>query len=522
MITDQIPCSESKKLLGSNSWSSPDAAKGQSLCRLPGWLGHLDQDSIQFGVRMSVCLTVSSLFVLTKIPGEEGGFQEGMWVLITVLFVCWFPSMDVASVLEKSVQRLLGTLIGAGLGLACGFLSAEVKKAYGLCAQAICLGSSIAVVSFFVCVYATVRVRRARLIETMNYAVILCMLTFIICIMPFYSLHDKPWRKSVYRISNVVIGCFLGVGLSMLVFPRPTVPILQDKMTKQIELAGEASEAVLHTAADAFADKTYVPGALADKLASSQDRHSIRLVLPPNRRNWREPDCEYSFKHGHDAVLEKYDAAMKGYRAAKAQLGKLKYDPFNIGQPNDLLQIFTNEVSQTLARAERIQTTVVLIDGIVRNDPNHKFSEEHLVLLANVGTLVRKMLSAPLDSTASDAVEKKLSMKLVSLRRMIVDLATTVSASSESQLPSIVSIDNMVDDDAGQGAPKHVQGSHVCSLLFLQLAEHLALRSVRLYESWKKYDGVRLVAEDLRASLAVSTKSTEVLEVQRVAGDNEC
>jgi len=83
---------------------------------------------------MSVCLTVSSLFVLVQVPsdGEVGRFPEGMWVLITVLFVCWFPTMDAASVLEKSFQRLMGTLVGAGIGMACGFLSVEVKKAYGI------------------------------------------------------------------------------------------------------------------------------------------------------------------------------------------------------------------------------------------------------------------------------------------------------------------------------------------------------------------------------------------------------
>ena len=70
---------------------------------------------------MSVCLTVSSLFVLVQLPNSDDNFPEGMWVLITVLFVRWFPQGDAASVIEKSGQRIAGTLIGAFFGVSCGF-----------------------------------------------------------------------------------------------------------------------------------------------------------------------------------------------------------------------------------------------------------------------------------------------------------------------------------------------------------------------------------------------------------------
>lgn len=501
-MTGHISDMETTTLLGSTDPND----KSPSSFQVPKWLvGHLDRDSLQFGVRMSVCLTVPSLFVLARPPEGEGGFRQGMWVLITVLFVCWFPTLDVASVLEKSAQRLMGTLIGAALGLACGFLSLEVREAHGFRAQAICLGGCIALVTFAVCSYATARVGQARLIEKKNYATILCMLTFTICLMPFYSMRDKPWEKSMLRVRNVVIGCFLGVGLSMMVFPRPTVPILEEKLTKAVELAGESSEAVLHTAADVFAENAYhVPQ--EDGPLPTRKRMTVR------RRKWRNAESDYAFEHGHDSVLEKCEIAMKEYKTTKARLGMLKYDPFNIGWSKDLLENFKDEVNQTLSRSMRIQTTVVLIDGIIRNDPNHKFSEEQLDLLANVGTLIRRMLSARLDVTTSDAIEEEVRTNLVEMRRMIVDLAATVSASPEVQIPntnldrstqsSIIS-SAMDDDNDGAGAPKHVEGSHVCSLLFLQLAEHLAIRSLRLYESRKQCDGVCRQAESLRTSLAV-------------------
>ena len=343
----------------------------------------------------------------------------------------------------------------------------------------------------------------------------------------------------------------------MVIFPRPTVLIIQDKISKQIELAGEVSEAALHTAADVFADKTYEKIVFHDEiLAAPPGLHvgllrSVRTRMPTVRRTWKQEPHQSAL--GHDKVLEKYEAATKEYRATKSQLGMLQYDPFNIGRPNDLLGKFRTETANTLARAMRIQTTVVLIDGIVRNDPKHKFSSEQLELLGSVGTLIRRMLAVPLDTEASDAAAQKLTEDLVTMRRMIVDLSATVSSEPSLQVPSVIpehslerSIrDSRVDlagrgmygstgslqslaesqfecvecDKNGSGSPKHVQGSHACSLLFLQLAEHLALRSVRLYASWKQMEGVHASAEHLRDSVrgkvemmkAESVMSSEVL-----------
>ena len=529
-----------------------DSFLSEAAQRIRQWFHQIDRDAIYFGARMAVCLTLSSLFVLAQSPADTHHFPEGMWVLITVLFVCWFPTLDAASVLEKSIQRLIGTLIGAALGVLCGFISLFVEKQYGVRAQAICLACSIALVSFSVCGYAVhVKIGGTSLITRYNYAVILLILTFSICLMPFYTIEAEnlAWKKSLFRVVNVVIGCFLGVGLSMVVFPRPTVCILQDKISKQIELAGEAAEAVLHTAVDMFSESTYAgnanapPLALADEiLASATARQSVRMRMPTIRRPWRKVDSVL----GHDVVLEKYEAATKEWRTATSQLGMLRYDPFNIGRPNDLLQKFRTETANTLARAQRIQTTVVLIDGIVRNDPKHRFSEEHLHLLSHVGNLIRKMLTVPLNRMASDAAAKELSVKLVMMRKMTVDLAATVAQTPDLQIPtfspheafgadisssrtdlvgmygstsaatsatnSTVSLTSLAmvdsspleDDRGGRGAPKMKKGSHVCSLLFLQLAEHLTLRSVRLYQSWRQMEGVCETAEHLKASIRES------------------
>eukprot|EP00804_Cyclotella_cryptica_P020263 CCRYP_015885-RA/>CCRYP_015885-RA protein AED:0.38 eAED:0.38 QI:214/1/1/1/0/0/2/105/504 len=440
-----------------------------------------------------------------QLPTAKNKFPEGMWVLITVLFVCWFPQMDAASVLEKSFQRLVGTFIGATAALACGFLSLRVVSAHGFRAQAICLACCIAVFTFIVCSYAV----HTKVIETMNYGTVLCLLTFIICLMPFYGLESggQGWKESMYRVINVIIGCVLGVGLSMSVFPRTTVYIIQHKVEKQIELAGKASRAVLLVAAEIFSEAAYVP-------SSSFQRHSSYQRLPSYRRHWRNTDPELN---QDDVILAKYEASMKEYREVRGHFGNLKYDPFNIGRPNNLLRSFKTEVDHILSRAMRIQTTIILIDGIIRSDPKHKFSEENLNLLVQLGNSIRTMLTVPLDITASDAASEQLCTDLVTLRTMIVDLSAVVSKSRDVQIhrsvdsdPSFSSYsiysdstseDELDDDRGGVHAPKHVAGSHVCSLLFLQLAEHLALRSLRLYQSYKQCEGVCLAAEDLRKSI---------------------
>jgi hypothetical protein len=357
--------SEETKLLGS-SFNNGNGKQQNSSYQTwylynttTGWLKQFisDKDAIQFGTRMSVCLTVSSLFVLVQLPNSDDNFPEGMWVLITVLFVCWFPQGDAASVIEKSGQRIAGTLIGAFFGVSCGFISLHVQRIYGQRAQSIFLLICIAVISFVTCSYAmTTRVGGGvRLIEKKNYATILCLLTFTICVMPFYSIQEHAFKRALIRISNVLIGCILGVGMSMLVFPKPSVNILVDNISKQIILSGESSQFVLYTAADIFADNVYVSSKAG---LCEQDRmKSIRQRTPSERRFWRSSSSNL----GEDSVLEKYDDAMKLYRTSKAQLGKLQYDPFNLGQSNNLLESFRTEVAHTLTRSMRIQTTIVLI-----------------------------------------------------------------------------------------------------------------------------------------------------------------
>ena len=63
---------------------------------------------------------------------------------------------------------------------------------------------------------------------------ILCLLTFYISILPFSSDEEGTWEIASYRVLNVLIGCLLGALLSISIFPRSTVGILQTKIENQV------------------------------------------------------------------------------------------------------------------------------------------------------------------------------------------------------------------------------------------------------------------------------------------------
>jgi len=253
------------------------------------------------------------------------------------------------------------------------------------------------------------------------------------------------------------------------------------------------------------------------------------LELPIRRRDRiNRLHCRRSFRavnkdkvyDGGNVALEKYESAIKDWRVTKALYPLLRYDPFALlrgFQPFALRSAHINsefytETANTLARALRIQTTVVLLDGMIRNDPKQSFSEDHLTMFAEIGTLIRYMLTVPLNHANSASASRDLLERLTDLRRCIVDVAAAVAAEKiednnsllrDVELGSISS--DIFDDDhatkakllrldsgasGGRCAPKHVKGSNVCALLFLQLVEHLVLRSLRLYQAWKHVEVV--------------------------------
>ena len=160
-------------------------------CR--GLVNNTNADAFGFALRMSLVLTVSAFFVLYPFP-------QGNWIYITCLVVSWFPSsMSAASVLKKTSERIVGTIIGSILALLVGGFASSFPDVNH---QAAILGSAVFVLSFGV---SFLFVYHSKVIGKHPYASLLVLLTFGIVVFPFYNTQDEDvWMGGLIRIFNMI------------------------------------------------------------------------------------------------------------------------------------------------------------------------------------------------------------------------------------------------------------------------------------------------------------------------------
>ena len=366
--------SETKPSPASSKRQSTSSSSSSSIWK------YLDKSAMQFALRMAILLAISGLFVLIRL--DNFVWPDAMWVLVSVLFVCWFPAMDAASVIEKIMQRLIGTFIGATIGLSCGFTSLLFHQQAH---KTIFMESCLFVGTFGIIGAAgQFHVGELKVIRAYAYATILCVLTFCICLLPFGTdatagTGHPTWQRGVMRVVNVMVGCLLGALGAILVCPKSTAAVLHEKTSRQVHLCGEASWAVLHLAADQFAGKVHVH-ALAEELMASplqttqrwnvRRRNTTNGVDSPRTTSTTSPRRSMTEKKSvADVALKKYEDAIADWKASKMLFPLTKFDPFSYETHAERRQHvagFNKEIARTLARSLRIQTTIVLLDGMVR------------------------------------------------------------------------------------------------------------------------------------------------------------
>lgn len=65
-------------------------------------------DSTKFAFRVSLALTLGSVFTLAFSAGLDKGYPDAQWVYITAGVVSWQSNPDTGSVFKKAWQRTLG------------------------------------------------------------------------------------------------------------------------------------------------------------------------------------------------------------------------------------------------------------------------------------------------------------------------------------------------------------------------------------------------------------------------------
>jgi hypothetical protein len=135
---------------------------------------------------------------------------------------------------------------------------------------------------------------------------------------------------------------------------------------------------------------------------------------------------------------------------------------------------------------------------MVRHDTEYNLSRDDLRLLRVVGSLVQAVLAVPLDVAASNEAAQLLLDELEKIRARISLFSRAMAASQHDDFKrsrmerqfreSLASWDSTpdVNDEVGRGIPMFASDVNQNARFFLQLVEHLILRTLSLYQAWKQ------------------------------------
>lgn len=92
------------------------------------------------------------------------------------------------------------------------------------------------------------------------------------------------------------------------------------------------------------------------------------------------------------------------------------------------------DIAKTLSRSLRIQTTIIVLDGMLRKDAQYEFTGKQLELFSSIGKLIREMLPIPLQLELSDGAARQLFDKLEDVRHGIMIESLRVADSMKTTL----------------------------------------------------------------------------------------
>lgn len=462
-----------------------------------------NDESTKFALRLTTSFALASLFVLlpTKSSGnvdhdddQRHGIPEPLWIVITAGVVSWQGSPDFASVAKKMIQRSMGTVLGAIIGLGVGSLSLLISKDHhGSIQQGLFVLGSLVVGTFSFAYFASRYGYRG------HYSAILGCITFAIALLAFYDTNaaKDAWRVGVFRSVNICIGGILGGVASMLIYPVSTATLIEKKVSKLIKDTGETSRAVL--------------------LAAVSDPPPNLVFLARKQQT-------------EDESHQRYMKCLIEWQKTRQLFDMLSYDPFFQGYSKEKQKLVWETFRLRLGRVLRIQVTLVMLDGLNRGRLHNVKETE---LLERIGTRLQTLLGSSehpynkldIESAAKGLVDEDLpavrqqTERACSSRRSFSSSCSDCDNEKENRVLMEDNSDNTEEDDddsvvlqgedlslalnafdelemSNATAPKFFSSTQT-SAHFFQLVEFLIVRSLRL-ERYRVRTDEKLRAVDSR------------------------
>jgi hypothetical protein len=144
-----------------------------------------------------------------------------------------------------------------------------------------------------------------------------------------------------------------------------------------------------------------------------------------------------------------------------------------------------SEIAKMQACALWIQTTIVVLDGLIQSNPDYEFGDGVLDLFQETGNLIHCMLTLPVLWNVNDAATIQLFNKLQELWTKILELSYALAMPDESLQwlndwemdkfkSTLMNNDDDDDDDLGWGFPKFALECNSNSLFFLQYLSNIS------------------------------------------------
>ena len=178
-------------------------------------------------------------------------------------------------------------------------------------------------------------------------------------------------------------GLFAGAIGAIVVCPKSTQDVLREKTVNQVRMAGDACEAVMELASDYMGGGVAIRR-LADELVNTPLDSELQWKFRDSDTFSSRDSTYTAMKQGAtDVALKKYEDAIADWKQCKLLFPLIKYDPFGMFNHRHRIEPGKEEQLDTariLARTLRIQTTVVMIDGMIRSDADFDFCEDDLFM----------------------------------------------------------------------------------------------------------------------------------------------